>query len=192
METKIHIEPSKKSIRSKVLQIRNQMPQKERDRAALLVTERLLGHQWFYGSNQILCFSSFGSEIQTIELIREALRRGKKVFLPKIEGCEMVFYKIGSSTELVPGYKGILEPEGTSEGFCYKEEEASRTLMIMPGVAFDPMHRRIGYGKGYYDRYLAGKDGLCIRTIAIGFACQMVEEIPEEEQDIRPYQLLLL
>jgi 5-formyltetrahydrofolate cyclo-ligase len=62
--------------------------------------------------------------------------------------------------------------------------------MIMPGVAFDPERNRIGYGKGFYDRYLQDKPAL--RTIAIGYDCQMVAEIQTEETDVKPMQVICL
>ena len=124
-------------------------------------------------------------------IISEALRMGKRVYLPKVEGEEMQFYKIEFPEELEEGYRGIPEPAGSSEQYRYCEEEADRTLMIMPGVAFDPYRNRIGYGKGFYDRFLADKEALKIRTIAVGFQCQMVEEIPQDLNDIRPYQVIL-
>jgi len=63
--------------------------------------------------------------------------------------------------------------------------------MLMPGVAFDGMRNRIGYGKGFYDRYLFDKPALQLRTIAIGFKCQKVEAIPANDNDIKPYQVIL-
>ena len=62
--------------------------------------------------------------------------------------------------------------------------------MIMPGVAFDAGRNRIGYGKGFYDKYLQDKEALQLRTIAIGFGCQMIDAIPAEENDIRPCQVI--
>lgn len=181
----------KKEIRRQVLALRDGMPEEERKRASYLLTDRLLGHQWFYRAENVLCFASFGSEIDTSELILEALRAGKKVFVPRVEGGRMSFYRILSLDGLKEGYRGIREPDGRTERFCYREEEAEKTVMIMPGTAFDPYRRRLGYGKGFYDRYLAERPGLALHTIAIGFTCQQVEELPEEETDIRPYQVIL-
>ncbi len=62
--------------------------------------------------------------------------------------------------------------------------------MLMPGVAFDKYRNRIGYGKGFYDKYLQDKKELSIRTIAIGHQCQMVEEIPVMDNDIKPGQII--
>ena len=61
----------------------------------------------------------------------------------------------------------------------------------MPGVAFDKQRNRIGYGKGFYDRYLADKEKLQLRTIAIGFQCQLVEAALSDRNDIKPYQVIL-
>ena len=181
----------KKEIRKRVLALRDGMTGEERRRASFLVTDRLLGHQWFYRAQNLLCFVSFGSEIDTSELIEEALRAGRKVFVPKVEGQDMHFYRIGSLEELKEGYKGIGEPDGSTEEYIYREEDEEKTIMIMPGVAFDPYRRRLGYGKGFYDRFLAARKGLLLHTIAIGFACQQVEELPEDEKDVRPYQVIL-
>ena len=180
----------KRQLRKEVLKRRDELTEEERKAAALKLADRIIGHQWFYRSDCLLIFASYGSEIDTSEIISEALRTGKRVYLPRVEGLEMQFYRIYSLEELTEGYRGIPEPDGTSERYLYSENEADHTLMIMPGVAFDPYRHRIGYGKGFYDRFLEGKEALSLRTIAVGFWCQMVEEIPQEEKDIRPYQVI--
>ena len=181
----------KRQLRKEVLKRRDELTEEERKAAALKLADRIIGHQWFYRSDCLLIFASYGSEIDTSEIISEALRTGKRVYLPRVEGLEMQFYRIYSLEELTEGYRGIPEPDGTSERYLYSENEADHTLMIMPGVAFDPYRHRIGYRKGFYDRFLEGKEALSLRTIAVGFWCQMVEEIPQEEKDIRPYQVIL-
>ncbi len=156
----------------------------------MLLTERILGHQWYYLAKNILVFVSYGSEIDTSEIIKDALRKRKKVFVPRVVGEDMVFYRIYDMDELKEGYKGIPEPSLSEEPFCYQEELAEDTLMIMPGVVFDRKRNRIGYGKGFYDRYLADKTALQNKTIAVGYQCQMLEEIPAEKTDIRPCQII--
>lgn len=181
---------TKREIRKRVIQLRNQLPEEERERASFLITERILGHQWFYLSDTILGFVSYGTEIDTSQILTEALKQGKKVYVPKVEDDEMKFYRIYSMDELKIGYKGIPEPQGDSECFSYKEELVSKQLLLMPGVAFDMQRNRIGYGKGFYDRFLEDKPAMQLRSIAIGYACQLVESIPTEEQDIKPYQVI--
>ena len=187
------METDKAYIRKSVLKARDAMSAMDR-RGNILLTERIVGHQWFYRSEVLLCFVSFGSEIDTGEIIREALRVKKSVYVPKVirgtEVPEMRFYRISSLEELQEGYGGILEPSGTSEEFLYEEEGVGRVLMLMPGVAFDRFRGRIGYGKGFYDRFLHDKPLLGQRTIGIGYQCQLVEELPMSEYDVRPYQVI--
>lgn len=198
--TKLDQKAEKKRIRKELLAKRDSLSKEEQLRAQVLITERILGHQWFYLSDVILAFVSYGSEICTTEIISEALRLGKKVYVPKITSddfggqweLKMTFYEIHSLNELKMGYKGILEPDGSSKTYFYDEELTKKTLLIMPGVGFDPYKRRLGYGKGFYDRFLADKEGLWTRSIAIGHACQMVPELPEEVGDVRPYQVILV
>ncbi len=184
----------KTDIRRQVLALRGALSSAERERAGVLLAERILGHQWFYRSSSLLGFASYGSEIDTSEILREALRLGKKVYLPKVTeesgSREMKFLRIESLSELRPGYRGIPEPESKAEVYEYREETAEHILMLMPGAVFDGFRNRIGYGAGFYDRYLADKPALQFRTIAVGFRCQMVEEIPFDEHDIRPYQVI--
>lgn len=160
--------------------------------ASLKVADRIIGHQWFYQARHLLVFVSYGSEIDTTEIINEALKKGKKVYVPKVEGEVMHFYRICTLSELREGYKGILEPDGSTERYDegMRLANGERALMLMPGAAFDKYRNRIGYGKGFYDKYLAEKEDLQVYTIGIGFSCQLVEEIPAEETDIRPYQVI--
>ncbi|MCM1325578.1 MAG: 5-formyltetrahydrofolate cyclo-ligase [Bacteroidales bacterium] len=190
----------KSSLRRQVLALRANISQKERKKAEILLTERIIGHQWFYRSDILLGFVSYGTEISTLEILKEALRQKKKVYVPKVSEknqaldasgeLEMIFYRIFSMDELVPGYKGIPEPKGDSEAYVYQMEKDIRTLLLMPGAAFDPFGNRIGYGGGFYDRFLADKEDLRLCSIAVGFKCQMVEQIPVEEHDVKPYQII--
>lgn len=216
METK-KASDRKKAVRRAALAARDALGGDERKAGSLLLTERILGHQWFYRAEDLLCFVSYGSEIDTREILSEALRRGKRVYVPRVlaeagERCEdgggqrpgkdagqpgkdvgqagMEFFRIDSLDQLRKGYKGIMEPSGASEKYVCTPERAERTLMLMPGAAFDCFRNRIGYGGGFYDRYLGDRPALQQRTIAVGFKCQMVEEIPTESTDIRPCQVI--
>lgn len=193
-ESKAEIHEIRRRLRRETLAARDAMSPEERRRGSLLMTERLLGHQWFYRSETLLCFVSFGSEIDTHELLSEALRLEKKVYVPKVtrvsEIYTMSFYRLTELSELAEGYKGIPEPSGMTEEYCYRPEDADRILLLMPGAAFDGYRNRLGYGKGFYDHFLADKEALWQRSIAVGFRCQMVEKIPEREGDIKPYQVI--
>lgn len=136
--------------------------------------------------------SATEAEICTTEILENALQDGKRVYVPKVEGQEMRFYRIQSLAELKEGYKGILEPEGNTESYEYAPEEAANCLLLMPGSVFDPLGNRMGYGGGFYDRYLADREALRLRSIAVGFRCQQVESVPVEETDVKPYQVILV
>ena len=184
----------KGEIRREALQARAALDDRERQRGAVLLTERILGHQWFYRGEYLLCYASYGGEISTWEIMEEALRQGKKVYLPRVlqESVtpEMGFYRISSLEDLQPGYRGILEPSGDGEEYFGGQGREERTLMLMPGAAFDRHRNRLGYGKGFYDRFLADKPLLQQRTIGVGFRCQMRAELPSSPLDVRPCQVI--
>lgn len=190
----------KKKLRKDLLALRDALSPEAQKRAEVLITERILGHQWYYLSDTILAFVSYGSEISTWEILRETLAKGKELYVPKIVKVpceetvkeEMAFYRIRSLEELKEGYRGIPEPEVTTEVYAYDAEKAGKTLLLMPGVGFDPYRNRMGYGKGFYDRFLSDKEKLWTRSIAIGHSCQMTEEIPSNEWDVKPYQVILI
>lgn len=185
----------KREIRKSILQKRDALSAGEQKRASVLITDRIAGHQWFYGCESLLIFVSYGSEIDTKGIIQEAFHSGKKVFVPKVEEDRIRFFRIEGLEELKEGYKGILEPEGDSQEYVYdslSETERKKTLLIMPGVAFDPAKNRLGYGKGFYDRFLSDKEELKIHSIAVGHRCQLAEHIPHEEHDLKPYQVILV
>ncbi len=182
----------KHTLRKEVLQRRDAMPAEQRKQADMAMADRIIGHQWFYRSQVLLAFVNYGSEISTEEIIEEALKKGKKVFVPKVEDASMNFYRIESLEELEKGYKGIREPAGNTECFSYEKYKEQRMLLLMPGVAFDIYGNRMGYGKGFYDRFLADKEVLQTYSIGIGYACQRVDEVPVDEYDKKPYQVILV
>ena len=124
----------------------------------------------------------YKQEVGTKAIIKKAWELGKEVAVPKIVGNEMQFFYIKQFSDLTDGYKGILEPT------TLQRADTEDGLVIMPGVAFDKRKNRIGYGKGFYDRFL--NDHRQLHTIALCFTCQMVENIPIDEYDIRPQVLI--
>lgn len=180
----------KKSLRKEMLLKRANLTETEKAKSEVLLQEKLFGHLWFYQAENILIYASYGSETDTFAIMREAFRQSKKVYVPKVLGKEMAFFQISSLDDLQEGYKGIPEPKECIEIFQAIPEREGDTLVIMPGVAFDCFRNRLGYGGGYYDRYLADKPYL--HTIAIGYACQMTDKIETEDTDIRPGQVICL
>lgn len=173
----------KKQLRKEILTVRNAMTEEERNRADFLITEKVLGHNWFQQAEKILIYVNTGSEVATRMLIEEAFRKKKQVFVPRVHGDNMQFYRITSFAQLEEGFKGILEPlKGLSEFYYDPKEE--NTLMLMPGVVFDKSRNRIGYGKGYYDKYL--KDKPVLHKMALAYDCQIVDAFEVQEHDLRP------
>lgn len=188
----------KKRIRRDVLKRRLELSDEERLEASLLITEKIIAHRLFIDSDIVLAFVGYGTEIDTAGIIEEALKRGKRVYVPKVVGQDMLFYRIESMDDLEEGYKGIFEPSGESEMYDYflfdkaYKGENNKTFMLMPGVAFDRENNRIGYGKGFYDRFLQDKEALKPRTVAIGYKCQMLERIPCEVHDFKPGEIIVV
>lgn len=131
----------------------------------------------FQEADTILSYLSTADEVSTKELIEQAWKLGKRVGVPKVLGPHwMEFYEICDFEELHIGYKGILEPDRT------KKLEMENALVIVPGTAFDPQGRRIGYGGGFYDTYLQKHPKYT--TAAFAFSIQITEEILAEPHDI--------
>ena len=134
----------------------------------------------------ILCYAGYKSEVMTNALIEELLKKGKQIYLPRVSGEEMDFFYVTSLTQLTEGYKGIPEPSVNCIDIFTKEiweQNRDKVVMILPGAAFSKTGARIGYGKGYYDRYLERIP--CKERMALCYEQQIVEFIPEDEHDIR-------
>ncbi|HWO96036.1 MAG TPA: 5-formyltetrahydrofolate cyclo-ligase [Bacillus sp. (in: firmicutes)] len=135
---------------------------------------------WWREANVIALTVSRGREVSTIPIIERAWASGKKVVIPKCNSQDytMEFYCITSFSQLETVYFGLKEPI-VEQTIHYKPEEID--LMIVPGVVFSGSGYRIGYGGGYYDRYLAHFQGA---KISLAFTVQLQKEIPVESHDI--------
>lgn len=176
---------TKRSIRNATLKLRDSLGEKERKIKSTMIQEKVIASVAYKEAEIILSYMNYKSEVVTEELVKKALEDGKKVYCPKVNGDIMEFYRIHSVEDAEIGYMGIREPFPEEEKLLREREiSTEKCLMIMPGSAFDKDRNRIGYGKGYYDKYLTQHPGLS--TIAICYVCQIVDKVPEEEYDIRP------
>ncbi|MBO6158430.1 MAG: 5-formyltetrahydrofolate cyclo-ligase [Firmicutes bacterium] len=134
----------------------------------------------------VLAYSAFSSEACTMDLMKEALKRGKRLGLPKIyPNGEMVFYQIDDLNSLLPHAYGMLEPTGQEPVI----DVDGKSLMLLPGLAFDRTRHRLGYGGGYYDRYLENRSpGL---LAGIGYSVQLFESVPQTDTD-HPLDVMIL
>ncbi len=180
---------TKALIRKRMLGMRDGMEERERGQKSLLIAKQVWAHPAYRKASGLLCYVSCKSEVQTAVLMEHAWKEGKSVYCPKVCGNEMEFYRITGLGDLEAGYKGIREPQDRDEMlFSRAVMQEGNYLMIMPGCAFDKEGNRIGYGGGYYDRYLEKHGG--IETMAICFEMQIAEKIPSEFHDRKPDWIL--
>ena len=178
------LQVSKRNIRKQVAERRKGLSPERVSELSGLVSARVMELDEWKAAQRIFIYMSFGAEAETGALIRAAWREGKIVAVPRCEGKEMRFYPIRDFSGLVSGPFGILEPGPECTREIVPDNKGEESLMIMPGVAFDGMKHRIGYGGGYYDRYLEKYPR--VRTLAVGFEFQIFEELPWEPTDICP------
>lgn len=168
----------KAALRKRLIGQRKNLTDKEaKDRQ---IFERLLSIGEAERSELILAYVSSPIEVDTRRFIEYTLRKGKKVALPVCgeETNEMSFYLIESLDRLVPGkYKGIPEPD---QSVCQKCEVDEKTVCIVPGLSFDKNGYRLGFGKGYYDRFLCEHS---VFTIGLCYEECISESLPVENHD---------
>ncbi len=143
--------------------------------------EKLAQLPEFQQAKTLFCYATHGTELPTKSIAAFAVKAGKRVAYPKVTGeGTMVFY---ADCRLAPGYQGILEPVGGKEVL-----PAAGDLMLVPGLAFSKEGYRLGYGKGFYDRYLAAlkEKPICC---GIGYPFQ-IAQVPHEAHD-QKLQLLV-
>ena len=172
----------KAELRKKILQEMKVLSQEQKQAMDRALTERFLKHPFYQEAKVIATYLSFTHEFQTQGLIKRALKEGKKVLIPKTypKGCmEFVVY---DPQQLVKTSFGLLEPQGDLEVV----EPSQIDLIHVPGLAFTTEGYRIGYGGGYYDRYLEHFAGHTMSTI---YPCQ-VQEFNLENHDIPVQEVL--
>lgn len=168
---------TKAELRKRILKIRSNINPEDR----IWMDERIFKHlsklDCINEADSVLVYVSYNGEADTIKLIKYLLENGKKVATPRVNGDDMDFYEIKSLENLVDGYKGIPEPSKDCS-IVYPE---GKSIILVPGSAFDKNLFRMGYGKGYYDRYIAMHKGMF--SIGISYGFQIQDRIPIDEWD---------
>lgn len=144
---------------------------------------RLLGLPAFAEAAAIALYWSTRNEVRTDRLYEAARAAGKLVVLPCLtpDRRALLFYPLRSPEELVPGPFGLLEPPGNGRA---PVEPGALGLIVVPGLAFDRWGYRLGYGRGYYDRWLASTAGRPV-LVGLAYAFQILDEIPAGPSDHR-------
>ena len=173
----------KSELRKQVLQEMKSLPQEQKQAIDQALTEQLLQHPFYQEAKVIATYLSFPHEFQTQELIEQALRDGKKVLIPKTYPKGRMDFVVYDPQQLVKTSFGLLEPQGDLEVV----DASQIDLIHVPGLAFTTEGYRIGYGGGYYDRYLKHFPGHTLSTV---YPCQIQDFIPENH-DIPVEEVLI-
>lgn len=172
----------KKEFRKEMQRRRDEIPLQERKAADEKRNARILSWRRYREAELLLFYVSCRSEADTLYLIQKALEEGRSVAVPKVEGTEIRFYRITSFLQLHEGYRGILEPDTqTARPVCRKDYPGEKGLLFVPGCAFDRTGGRMGYGGGFYDRFIEAYPELY--RAAPAFEAQLVEKVPCEAHD---------
>ena len=173
----------KAELRKKILQEMKALSQEQKQAMDRALTERFLRHPFYQEAKVIATYLSFPHEFQTQELIEQALKDGKKVLIPKTYPKGRMEFVVYNPQQLVKTSFGLLEPQGDLE--VVKPSQID--LIHVPGLAFTTEGYRIGYGGGYYDRYLEHFTGHTLSTV---YPCQ-IQEFNFENHDIPVQEVLI-
>ena len=170
----------KKEIRKEILKCRRSLREEEICYGSHKIAEKILSMEGYQKAEAVYLYIDCKGEASVKEIYEAAFKDGKRIAAPRVHGDDMTFYYIRSMEEdLEPGYFDIPEPKTS-----LPEASDETALLLVPGVGFDPQCHRLGYGKGFYDRYLSAHPDH--PTIALALDFQIREEIPSDTFDVLP------
>ncbi len=175
------LKENKEILRNRIVLLRECMTPAEREKAGIRIFEKFFNLPEYQNAETIFAFAGFGTEVPTMNSVFKMINSGKKVSLPRVlDGEHMEFYEVRKISDIRKSSIGIPEPVDECE--ISKE---SPDMILVPGSVFDLGFNRLGYGRGYYDRYLREKGyEKVVWKIALGFACQVVDQVPTDETDV--------
>ena len=167
----------KKQLRQTIRQRKRAMTEEEIQRRSAALAALFTQSDAYRQAKTIYGYLPYNQEVRTVPMLQQALADGKRVAVPKVYGDEMKFLYLEDLTQVAKGYAGI--PEPIADGPVAHDETA---LVLMPGLAFDPQGHRIGYGGGFYDKFLAAEPHH--PTLALCYDFQMLPSLDTQEHDI--------
>ncbi len=184
------MEEKKRKIRQEFLKKRNNLSRDEIKSKSEKIEKELFSLPEFQRAKTVMFYVSFRSEVETEKMTRNALKLKKKIVIPVVHGEKIVVSEIKNlKKELTKGSFGIKEPK---KEFRRRVNQKEIDLVVVPGVVFDKRGGRLGYGRGYYDRFLRSKS---IRSrmsrsrqcalIGLAFDLQIARKIPLVEEDMK-------
>lgn len=167
----------KKELRRQIREKKRAMTEQQILDASAALGEKFAACEAYRNAKTIYGYLPYNQEVRTVPMLERALADGKRVAVPKVYGDTMKFIYMEDLSLVAPGAYDI--PEPIADG---PEGDDPTALVLMPGLAFDEKGNRMGYGGGFYDKFLAQEPNH--PTVALCYAFQMVDTIPTEEYDI--------
>lgn len=167
----------KKELRRQIRERKRAMTEEEIVTASYKLGELFAESELYRQAKTIYGYLPYNQEVRTVAMLERALADGKCVAVPKVYGDEMKFIYMTDLSQVAKGYAGI--PEPVADEPVAEDPEA---LVLMPGLAFDKEGHRIGYGGGFYDKFLSAEPNH--PTLALCYGFQMMEKVETEEFDV--------
>jgi len=167
----------KKELRKKIREQKRAMSEEQIVSASARLGELFLNCPQYKEAKTIYGYLPYNQEVRTVPMLEQAMKDGKRVAVPKCYGDEMRFIYMDDLSKVEKGYANIPEPIADEP-----VADDKTALVLMPGMAFTKDGKRMGYGGGFYDKFLAAEPEH--PTVALCYAFQMVEDLPTEEYDI--------
>ena len=172
----------KELIRDAARRARKNQPDKSS--VSKRITERLLSMPEFRRADHVMWYVDIRDEVRTTAPLMESLETRAEALIPVCDGDQLRVFRLSNPSELAPGAFGILEPRPDLRADASRFVDSHHPdLIVVPGVAFDTRGGRIGYGRGFYDRFFATIDPSAI-LVGLAFECQIWDQVPVEEHDI--------
>lgn len=182
---------TKKSLREKILTLLRNHKEEDRVAKSRIIFDKLLKLPEFRKALTILFYFPFDGEVNTVEMIKQAQKLGKRIGLPRImKGKKRIIPAIVHSVEedLEPGPYGIKQPK---RGRLQALDVQTLDMVVVPGVAFDKCNNRLGRGGGYYDRFLKSLSSFT-PTVGLAFDFQIVDYLPQQKEHDIPVSRVLV
>ena len=167
----------KKELRRSIRERKRAMTEGEIVSRSEALAKLFLSSEAYQNAKTIYGYLPYNQEVRTVPMLERALQDGKRVAVPKCYGDEMKFIFLEDLSKVERGYAGIPEPIADDP-----VADDTPALVLMPGMAFDPQGHRIGYGGGFYDKFLAAEPDH--PTLALCYEFQMLPHLETEEHDI--------
>ncbi|MHB9941172.1 5-formyltetrahydrofolate cyclo-ligase [Clostridium sporogenes] len=180
---------NKAILREKIINVRKYLTLEEKIKRDTIIKDKLQKNSSYKDSNFIFIYVSLRDEVNTHDIIKEGLKHGKRVCVPKVISTKegMVAIEIKDFSELIEcGHYKILEPKNFQNIVDPKEID----LAILPGLAFDLKGGRLGYGGGFYDRFIP-KLKREVPKIALAYDFQILKEVPKDVHDILVEEIII-